>query len=88
MYDDLVEPIEAKVTSNGQISLPAIVRRRWATTRVLVIDRGSYAIVRPIPDDVVDALRGKYADDGPPAEAARSAERAAESARAHRRAHR
>lgn len=83
-----MEPVEAKVTSNGQISLPATVRHRWAAARVLVIDRGSYAIVRPIPDDIVDALHGKYADDGPPTEAARSAERVIESAHERRKAHR
>jgi hypothetical protein len=37
--------------------------------------------VQPTPDDVVDVLRAKYADDGPPTEDARSAERATEAAR-------
>lgn len=68
----------AKVTSNGQISLPAKLRRRWGTRRVLVIDRGEYAIVRPLPDDPIKALRGKYAGTGPPSEEVRRAEREAE----------
>jgi len=31
---------------------------------VLVIDKGGYAIVRPIPADIRAALRGKYAGTG------------------------
>ncbi len=68
----------AKVTKNGQVSLPAELRHRWGTDSVLVIDRGDYAIVTPIPDDIVTALHGSYAGPGPTGEQARAAERAAE----------
>jgi bifunctional DNA-binding transcriptional regulator/antitoxin component of YhaV-PrlF toxin-antitoxin module len=68
--------VRAKVTRNGQISLPAELRRRWQSGAVLVIDRGSYAIVRPIPDDVVAVLHGAHAGPGPTSEQARAAERA------------
>lgn len=71
----------AKVTGNGQISLPAALRRRWQAGSVLVIDRGDYAIVRPIPDDPVAALRGAHAGPGPASEAARSVERTADADR-------
>jgi bifunctional DNA-binding transcriptional regulator/antitoxin component of YhaV-PrlF toxin-antitoxin module len=71
-----VSDVTAKVTRNGQISLPAEMRRRWQSGAVLVIDRGSYAIVRPVPDDVVAALRGAHAGPGPTSEQARAAERA------------
>lgn len=50
--------VPAKVTSSGQISLPAALRRRWGAGRVLVIDRGDYAILRPMPEDIVGFLRG------------------------------
>lgn len=73
------------VSRNGQISVPAEVRHRWDTKTVLVIDRGNYAIVRPVPDDPVTALRGSYAGPGPTAEDARSADRTAESDREERR---
>jgi bifunctional DNA-binding transcriptional regulator/antitoxin component of YhaV-PrlF toxin-antitoxin module len=66
------------VSRNGQISVPAAVRHRWGTRSVLVIDRGDYAIVRPIPDDPVAALQGAYAGPGPVSEEARAAERDAE----------
>lgn len=71
-----VADVKAKVTRNGQISLPAELRHRWRSVAVLVIDRGSYAIVRPIPDDVVTDLRGAHAGPGPTSEQTRAAERA------------
>lgn len=76
-----VKPVKAKVTSNGQISLPAELRHRWGAPAVLVIDRGDYAIVRPVPEDPIAALRGVYAGPGPSVEEARAAERAAEAER-------
>ena len=72
-----MEAVQAKVTRNGQVSLPAELRHRWATGAVLVIDRGDYAIVRPIPADPVTALRGAHAGPGPSTERARAAERTA-----------
>lgn len=69
----------ARITANGQISLPAELRRRWGAQRVIVIDKGEYAIVRPLPEDIPAALRGSL----PPgtamsAEEMRAQERAAE----------
>ena len=73
--------VQAKVTSNGQVSLPAELRHRWGVGSVLVIDRGDYAIVRPIPDDPVAALRGAHAGPGPTTEVVRAAERDEDSIR-------
>lgn len=50
-----------KLSSNGQVSIPAEVRRRWNATRVLVTDKGDRIIVRPIPDDPIGSVVGKYA---------------------------
>lgn len=77
--------IRAKITRNGQVSLRAELRHRWGTGAVLVIDRGDYAIVRPIPDDAVAALEGAYAGRGPTVTRARADERAAEAVNAPRR---
>ncbi len=74
------------VSRNGQISVPAAVRHRWRARSVLVIDRGDYAIVRPVPDDPVTALEGAHAGPGMTAEDARAGERAAEQAAGQRRA--
>ena len=70
--------MEAKITSSGQVSLPAAMRRRWDADAVLVIDRGDYAIVRPIPDDIPFALRGSMAGPGASSDEVRAAERLAE----------
>ena len=86
MYDVRMEAVRAKVTGNGQVSLPAELRRRWDADTVLVIDRGDYAIVRPIPDDPLASLRGARAGVGPAGEHARAAERASEAEREHERA--
>lgn len=67
-----MEPSAAKITASGQVSLPAALRRRWGASTVLVIDKGAYAIVRPLPDDPVAALMGSHAGPGPSAEDARS----------------
>lgn len=71
---------EVRVSRNGQVSVPAAVRHRWGTRTVLVIDRGDYAIVRPVPDDPIETLRGGHAGPGPSSEDARSADRESEAA--------
>ncbi|MDP4714482.1 MAG: AbrB/MazE/SpoVT family DNA-binding domain-containing protein [Candidatus Nanopelagicales bacterium] len=71
----------AKVTSSGQISLPATLRRRWGATRVLIVDRGDYALVRPMPDDVLAFLRGSVSASGQSLEDIRADERAADAQR-------
>jgi hypothetical protein len=50
-----------------------------------VIDKGDYAIVRPIPDDPVTVLEGAHAGAGMTTEDARAAERDAEQAAEQRR---
>lgn len=76
----------ATVSRNGQISIPAHLRHRWGTKSMLVIDRGDYAIVRPIPEDPITALHGAYSGSGPTTEDARGAERDANAAIERRRA--
>lgn len=66
--DDVEEPDPImKLSRNGQVSIPAEIRRRWNVDRVLVIDMDEYVIVRPMPDNVLESLRGKYAGRGPSA---------------------
>ncbi|MFL5930179.1 MAG: AbrB/MazE/SpoVT family DNA-binding domain-containing protein [Gaiellaceae bacterium] len=47
-----------KITDAGQLSLPASVRRRWATSVVQVDDRGDHVVVRPVAEDPIRAARG------------------------------
>lgn len=47
-----------KVTNAGQLSLPARIRRRWGTRRVAIEDHGDSVVLRPVPDDPVEAAAG------------------------------
>jgi AbrB family looped-hinge helix DNA binding protein len=47
-----------KITSGGQVSLPAAIRRRWGTRSVSIEDRGGEVVLRPVPDDPIRAVRG------------------------------
>ncbi|HEX7131499.1 MAG TPA: AbrB/MazE/SpoVT family DNA-binding domain-containing protein [Iamia sp.] len=53
-------PVQMKVTKAGQISLPAEIRHRWKVERVLIVDHGDRIEVRPMVDDPIGAIRGKY----------------------------
>jgi AbrB family looped-hinge helix DNA binding protein len=74
-----------KVSANGQVSIPADVRARWQTNRVIVVDLGDRVVLRPMPDDPVASLRGKYRGRGPSTDQARKAARAEDAARELRR---
>jgi bifunctional DNA-binding transcriptional regulator/antitoxin component of YhaV-PrlF toxin-antitoxin module len=72
-----------KVSSGGQVSVPASVRKRWGTHTLVAEDHGSYLVLRPAPDDPVAAAKGAFRDQAVrPSEAirreARSDERVAE----------
>ena len=68
--------VQVEVTGDGRMSLPAVLRRRWQRSVVLVMDRGFYALLRPVPEDVITALSSAHAGPGPTVEQARAAERA------------
>ena len=59
-----------KVSSNGQVSIPAEVRTRWkseqwTTERVVIADLGDYIVMRPMSEDPFKELVGKYPGKGP-----------------------
>ena len=53
-----------RITTSGQVSIPADVRRRWGTRRVRIEDRGDHVIVTPLPDDPIEAAFGAFAGRG------------------------
>ncbi len=74
-----------KVSRNGQVSIPAEARARWNADRVVVVDLGDRVVLRPLPDDPIEDLVGKYRR-GPATEAARRRARADDAAtEAHKR---
>jgi bifunctional DNA-binding transcriptional regulator/antitoxin component of YhaV-PrlF toxin-antitoxin module len=52
------------ITSAGQVSLPAEVRHRWDASAVLIEDEGDRLVVRPVPTDPIEALRGILKESG------------------------
>lgn len=70
-----------KVSQNGQVSIPADTRSRWHSDRVVIVDLGDRIVIRPLPDDPVGSLRGKYRDTGPDSDTTRQVEREAAAAR-------
>ena len=47
-----------RITRAGQVSIPAEVRERWAASNVLIVDEGARIIVKPVPDNPIEAIRG------------------------------
>jgi bifunctional DNA-binding transcriptional regulator/antitoxin component of YhaV-PrlF toxin-antitoxin module len=73
-----------KVSANGQVSIPADARTRWQAARVVVVDLGDRVVVRPLPDDPVADLEGRYRGRGPSTRRAREQARADDAAIARR----
>jgi len=55
---------QAAISKGGQVSIPAAVRHRWGTNRVLVEDRGDALVFRPLPNDPIGAARGSLRAEG------------------------
>lgn len=70
-----------RVSGNGQVSIPAETRARWRAERVVVVDLGDRIVLRPLGDDPIGSLVGKYRDRGPSTERARREARAADAER-------
>lgn len=52
------------ISRGGQVSVPATIRKRWRTSTVTVEDRGDHVILRPAPDDPLEATAGVLAASG------------------------
>jgi bifunctional DNA-binding transcriptional regulator/antitoxin component of YhaV-PrlF toxin-antitoxin module len=59
------------VSQNGQVSIPAATRARWNTRQVIVVDLGDRVVMRPLPEQPIADLEGKYRGRGPSSDQAR-----------------
>lgn len=50
-----------RISKGGQISIPATIRQRWATSTVTLEDEGNRIVVEPAPDDPIAAAEGALA---------------------------
>jgi bifunctional DNA-binding transcriptional regulator/antitoxin component of YhaV-PrlF toxin-antitoxin module len=73
------------VSRNGQVSIPAQARARWNARKLLVVDLGDRVVMRPLSEDPVGDLTGKYRGQGPDTASARARARRDEVARQRRR---
>jgi bifunctional DNA-binding transcriptional regulator/antitoxin component of YhaV-PrlF toxin-antitoxin module len=53
-----------KITRAGQVSIPADVRERWAATNVLIVDEGERIVLKPVPENPIEAIRGVLEEKG------------------------
>ena len=53
-----------RISRGGQVSIPSRVRQRWATSTVLADDQGDRLVLRPAPDDPIEAAVGAFAEEG------------------------
>lgn len=51
-----------RISAGGQVSVPADVRNRWKTRVVVADDRGDHLVLRPAPEDPIEAARGAFKD--------------------------
>lgn len=75
-----------RLTSSGQISVPAEVRRRWATSQVRIVDHGSHLVVEPEADQRFTKYVGRFAGTGLSGDELRDEDRRDEAAAEARRA--
>jgi AbrB family looped-hinge helix DNA binding protein len=52
-----------KISKGGQVSIPAPIRKRWGTTTVTLEDRGEEIVLKPVPDDPIEAAAGSLAEE-------------------------
>jgi bifunctional DNA-binding transcriptional regulator/antitoxin component of YhaV-PrlF toxin-antitoxin module len=52
-----------RISKGGQISIPAAIRRRWATSTVALDDQDDRVVLEPVPDDPIAAAEGALAEE-------------------------
>ncbi|MFN2389469.1 MAG: AbrB/MazE/SpoVT family DNA-binding domain-containing protein [Actinomycetota bacterium] len=70
--------MKIRLSRGGQFSLPAKIRRRWATDELVVEDLGDRVVLRPIPRDPVAAVVGALPSEKRTADEVRARMRAEE----------
>lgn len=73
-----------KITTSGQVSIPAAVRRAWGTTRVKMTLEGDRLVVEPEPENPFDRFYGIFAGPGPTYDELRAEDRELEREREER----
>jgi bifunctional DNA-binding transcriptional regulator/antitoxin component of YhaV-PrlF toxin-antitoxin module len=75
-----------RISRGGQVTVPALVRRRWETDRVALEDHGDYLLLRPVADPIDGFVGFAAGRGGPTSEELRAENRAEEAGSDARRA--
>jgi bifunctional DNA-binding transcriptional regulator/antitoxin component of YhaV-PrlF toxin-antitoxin module len=75
-----------RISRGGQVTVPALVRRRWETDRVALEDHGDYLLLRPVADPIDGFVGFAAGRGGPTSEELRAQSRAEEAGSDARRA--
>ena len=67
-----METRDVRISRGGQISLPAEIRRRWASDTLIVEDLGNRVVIRPMPADPIGAAVGAFRSPGLTSDQART----------------
>jgi bifunctional DNA-binding transcriptional regulator/antitoxin component of YhaV-PrlF toxin-antitoxin module len=62
MIDFMIMKRRVRISKGGQISIPATIRRRWATSTVALEDQGDRIVLEPASDDPIAAAEGALAE--------------------------
>lgn len=63
MIDFMIMKRRVRISKGGQISIPAAIRHRWATSTVALEDQGDRIVLQPAPDDPIAAAEGALAEE-------------------------
>jgi bifunctional DNA-binding transcriptional regulator/antitoxin component of YhaV-PrlF toxin-antitoxin module len=74
-----------RISRGGQVTVPAPIRRRWETERVVLEDHDDYLVLRPVADPVAGFIGFAAAPGRPTSEELRARSRAEETAAENRR---
>ncbi len=66
------------ISDRGQISIPSEIRHKWQVRRLLLVDEGDRIVLRPVADDPIGAVAGKYAWIGATSDEVLAEDRAAD----------
>jgi len=59
-----------RISRGGQISIPAAIRQRWATSVLTLEDQGDRIVIEPAPEDPIAAAEGALARELGPVDVA------------------
>jgi bifunctional DNA-binding transcriptional regulator/antitoxin component of YhaV-PrlF toxin-antitoxin module len=62
MIDFMIMKRRMRISKGGQVSIPAEIRHRWATSTVSLEDQGDRIVLEPAPDDPIAAAEGSLAE--------------------------